>query len=169
MIEPARTDITISTIATRSPASPYALPMARASCRASPGMLGMVSPSALLLRRHSDKIARTPTCTCGSKTTAADMAALLRQDLANVEAGIYPVPADHDGSLTRGSRCSSKGCKRPATAGVAATAPNFRRPRSSPPPASRRRLRHRSLSRFPQTLTAHDLPSQLYLFHLKFI
>jgi ubiquinone/menaquinone biosynthesis C-methylase UbiE len=29
----------------------------------------------------------------------ADMAALLEQDLANVEAGIYPVPADHDGSL----------------------------------------------------------------------
>jgi hypothetical protein len=29
----------------------------------------------------------------------ADMAALLRQDLANVEAGIYPIPADHDGSL----------------------------------------------------------------------
>lgn len=29
----------------------------------------------------------------------ADMAALLLQDLANVELGIYPVPADHDGSL----------------------------------------------------------------------
>jgi hypothetical protein len=29
----------------------------------------------------------------------ADMAALLEQDLANVEAGIYPLPADHDGSL----------------------------------------------------------------------
>lgn len=29
----------------------------------------------------------------------ADMASLIRQDLANVEAGIYPVPADHDGSL----------------------------------------------------------------------
>ena len=29
----------------------------------------------------------------------ADMAALLKQDLANVEAGIYPVPVDHDGSL----------------------------------------------------------------------
>jgi ubiquinone/menaquinone biosynthesis C-methylase UbiE len=28
-----------------------------------------------------------------------DMAALLEQDLANVEAGIYPLPADHDGSL----------------------------------------------------------------------
>jgi ubiquinone/menaquinone biosynthesis C-methylase UbiE len=29
----------------------------------------------------------------------ADMARLLQQDLANVEAGIYPLPADHDGSL----------------------------------------------------------------------
>jgi len=29
----------------------------------------------------------------------ADMVALLEQDLANVEGGIYPVPADHDGSL----------------------------------------------------------------------
>src|SRR6478672_8137447 len=29
----------------------------------------------------------------------ADMAILLQQDLANIEAGIYPLPADHDGSL----------------------------------------------------------------------
>ena len=29
----------------------------------------------------------------------ADMAMLLQQDLANVEAGYYPLPADHDGSL----------------------------------------------------------------------
>jgi ubiquinone/menaquinone biosynthesis C-methylase UbiE len=29
----------------------------------------------------------------------ADMAALLEQDLGNVEAGIYPLPVDHDGSL----------------------------------------------------------------------
>ena len=29
----------------------------------------------------------------------ADMARLFRQDLANVEAGIYPLPVDHDGSL----------------------------------------------------------------------
>src|SRR5215218_2385431 len=29
----------------------------------------------------------------------ADIAALLEQDLANVEAGIYPLPADHDGSV----------------------------------------------------------------------
>jgi ubiquinone/menaquinone biosynthesis C-methylase UbiE len=31
----------------------------------------------------------------------ADMATLFRQDLANVEAGIYPLPADHDGALPR--------------------------------------------------------------------
>ncbi len=31
----------------------------------------------------------------------ADMAELFVQDLANVEAGIYPLPADHDGSLPR--------------------------------------------------------------------
>jgi ubiquinone/menaquinone biosynthesis C-methylase UbiE len=30
----------------------------------------------------------------------ADMAKLFQQDLANVEAGIYPLPADHDGSLS---------------------------------------------------------------------
>lgn len=29
----------------------------------------------------------------------ADMAVLFQQDLANVEAGIYPLPVDHDGSL----------------------------------------------------------------------
>jgi len=28
-----------------------------------------------------------------------DMAILLQQDLANIEAGLYPLPADHDGSL----------------------------------------------------------------------
>ena len=40
----------------------------------------------------------------------ADMAKLFLQDLANVEAGIYPLPADHDGSLLaliRRSRISS--------------------------------------------------------------
>ena len=31
----------------------------------------------------------------------ADMAALFMQDLANVEAGLYPLPADHDGSLLK--------------------------------------------------------------------
>jgi ubiquinone/menaquinone biosynthesis C-methylase UbiE len=35
----------------------------------------------------------------GRRRLYADMTALFRQDLANVEAGIYPLPADHDGSL----------------------------------------------------------------------
>lgn len=34
-----------------------------------------------------------------SRRLYADMAALLARDLANVEAGLYPLPADHDGSL----------------------------------------------------------------------
>ena len=33
------------------------------------------------------------------KRIYGDMAQLFYQDLANVEAGIYPIPADHDGSL----------------------------------------------------------------------
>ncbi len=33
------------------------------------------------------------------KSLFADVVNLLKQDLANVEAGIYPLPADHDGSL----------------------------------------------------------------------
>lgn len=36
----------------------------------------------------------------------ADMAALFLQDLANVEAGIYPLPVDHDGSLLTSLRRS---------------------------------------------------------------
>jgi ubiquinone/menaquinone biosynthesis C-methylase UbiE len=35
----------------------------------------------------------------GRRRLYADMATLLLQDLANVEAGIYPIPVDHDGSL----------------------------------------------------------------------
>jgi ubiquinone/menaquinone biosynthesis C-methylase UbiE len=34
-----------------------------------------------------------------SRRLYADMAALLARDLANVEAGLYPLPADHDGTL----------------------------------------------------------------------
>src|ERR1700689_1717400 len=33
------------------------------------------------------------------KRLYADMTILFQQDLANVEAGFYPMPADHDGSL----------------------------------------------------------------------
>jgi hypothetical protein len=36
----------------------------------------------------------------------ADMAKLFRQDLANVEAGVYPLPADQDGSLLTSLRRS---------------------------------------------------------------
>jgi ubiquinone/menaquinone biosynthesis C-methylase UbiE len=35
----------------------------------------------------------------GRDRLLADLAALWRRDLANVEAGVYPLPADHDGSL----------------------------------------------------------------------
>src|SRR5260370_25905421 len=34
----------------------------------------------------------------GDSALYANIARLLRQDLANVEAGLYPFPADHDGS-----------------------------------------------------------------------
>jgi ubiquinone/menaquinone biosynthesis C-methylase UbiE len=43
--------------------------------------------------------ARTEAPVPGRGRLYRDMAALFQQDLANVEAGIYPVPADHDGSL----------------------------------------------------------------------
>jgi hypothetical protein len=48
----------------------------------------------------------------------ADMALLLQQDLANIEAGYYPLPADHDGSLMTllsRSRSSIHGTLREAT------------------------------------------------------
>ena len=54
----------------------------------------------------------------------ADMAVLFRQDLANVEAGIYPLPADHDGSLPSCSSargCSSRTCPTSTAAARAAT------------------------------------------------
>jgi ubiquinone/menaquinone biosynthesis C-methylase UbiE len=35
----------------------------------------------------------------GRRRLYADMAVLFQRDLANVEAGIYPLPADHDGTL----------------------------------------------------------------------
>jgi ubiquinone/menaquinone biosynthesis C-methylase UbiE len=36
----------------------------------------------------------------GRNRLVADMTALLQRDLENVEAGMYPLPADHDGSLS---------------------------------------------------------------------
>ena len=44
--------------------------------------------------------ARTNAPVPDQKRLWEDMAALLRRDLANVENGIYPLPVDHDGSLT---------------------------------------------------------------------
>src|ERR1043166_4946140 len=43
--------------------------------------------------------ARTDGPVPGRARLYADMAALFQRDLANVEAGIYPLPDDHDGSL----------------------------------------------------------------------
>jgi ubiquinone/menaquinone biosynthesis C-methylase UbiE len=43
--------------------------------------------------------ARTEAPVPGRGRLYADMASLFQQDLANVEAGIYPLPDDHDGSL----------------------------------------------------------------------
>jgi ubiquinone/menaquinone biosynthesis C-methylase UbiE len=43
--------------------------------------------------------ARTDGPVPGRGRLYADMAKLFQQDLANVEAGVYPLPADHDGSL----------------------------------------------------------------------
>jgi ubiquinone/menaquinone biosynthesis C-methylase UbiE len=53
-------------------------------------------------RQDSRKVqpcARTNAPVPDRRRLYADMAILLQQDLANVEAGIYPLPADHDGSL----------------------------------------------------------------------
>ncbi|HTK96151.1 MAG TPA: class I SAM-dependent methyltransferase, partial [Terriglobales bacterium] len=54
------------------------------------------------VRRRGDRTERLPARTDapvpGRRRLYADMAALFRQDLANVEAGIYPLPAEHDGS-----------------------------------------------------------------------
>jgi ubiquinone/menaquinone biosynthesis C-methylase UbiE len=61
----------------------------------------------LVLRRLSKRARRrsgrprphTDAPTPDRKRVFKDMAALFGQDLANVEAGLYPPPADHDGSL----------------------------------------------------------------------
>src|SRR5580704_12136652 len=64
----------------------------------------------LAMRRLSDEVrrrdgesarprARTDAPVPDRARLFADMGELLQRDLANVEAGIYPLPADHDGSL----------------------------------------------------------------------
>jgi ubiquinone/menaquinone biosynthesis C-methylase UbiE len=51
-------------------------------------------------RRESNDGQSKPRSHSGvQKRLDADIATLLAQDLANVEAGIYPLPSDHDGSL----------------------------------------------------------------------
>lgn len=57
-------------------------------------LLEMSAAGHLRPRPRASTAARVP----GRLRLYADMAALFRQDLANVEAGIYPLPADHDGS-----------------------------------------------------------------------
>jgi ubiquinone/menaquinone biosynthesis C-methylase UbiE len=49
-------------------------------------------------RKAEPPRARTDAPVPDRNSLYADMAALFFQDLANVEAGIYPLPADHDGS-----------------------------------------------------------------------
>jgi hypothetical protein len=68
-------------------------------------MLGTVSPCVGYPRQRSNKTAKTRDCAHTDlpvpdrRRLYADMAVLLQQDLANVEVGYYPLPADHDGSL----------------------------------------------------------------------
>src|SRR5512136_1373710 len=53
-------------------------------------------------RREGQKVRRRPRTNLpvpDRNQIYADIAALFMQDLANVEAGIYPIPVDHDGSL----------------------------------------------------------------------
>jgi len=54
-------------------------------------------------RRDGEKVSPRRTLTNAPlpdrRRLYADMAILFQQDLANVEAGIYPLPADHDGSM----------------------------------------------------------------------
>jgi ubiquinone/menaquinone biosynthesis C-methylase UbiE len=51
--------------------------------------------------RRSRKPAHTARPVPDRREVYADLARLFRQDLANVEAGIYPLPADHDGALPK--------------------------------------------------------------------
>jgi len=46
-------------------------------------------------RPHTDKLMP------GRNRLWSDLAALLQRDLANVEAGVYPLPEDHDGSVAK--------------------------------------------------------------------
>jgi ubiquinone/menaquinone biosynthesis C-methylase UbiE len=64
--------------------------------------LAMRRLSEQVRQQHGDRErprARTDKPVPDRRRLFADMAVLFQQDLANVEAGIYPLPADHDGSL----------------------------------------------------------------------
>lgn len=64
--------------------------------------LAMRQLSQAIRRRDGETVRaqpRTNAAVPDRRRLYADMATLLGQDLANVEAGIYPLPADHDGSL----------------------------------------------------------------------
>jgi ubiquinone/menaquinone biosynthesis C-methylase UbiE len=92
-------------------------PVTRILTRVTYGMsqlprVGWYVGHSLALRRLSQaaRERETPKARPRAKTDApvpdrnriyADMAALFLLDLANVEAGIYPLPADHDGSLAK--------------------------------------------------------------------
>src|SRR5271156_4377162 len=97
--------------------------------------------------------ARTKLATPDRSRLYADMARLLRQDLANVEAGIYPLPTDHDvparshhGRPRRRLQCA-RSCAplSPLLPAIdaAASAMRSRRPQASSTAGARRQARYR--------------------------
>ena len=90
----------------RNPALSPAWPIPSVSCHAWFGILVMAWRCAKLAeaawRNNGPKARRRPRTNAPVPDHGrlyADMAKLFLQDLANVESGIYPIPADHDGSL----------------------------------------------------------------------
>jgi hypothetical protein len=81
--------------------------MVLASCRASVGMLVTVLLFASSPRprdaqgKKARRRPRTDLPVPDRNQIYANLADLFLQDLANVEAGFYPMPADHDGSLIK--------------------------------------------------------------------
>ena len=84
--------------------------MRRPSCPGSSGMRVMATSCAGSRRKRGGTARRGGTTRApgrrsrrghpaGSRASTPILAALLAQDLANVEAGLYPLPDDHDGSL----------------------------------------------------------------------
>src|SRR5262245_17631925 len=52
-----------------------------------------------IVREREGTVDAGPAPGPGRKRLYSDMLALFQRDLANVEAGVYPLPADHDGAL----------------------------------------------------------------------